>query len=201
METIKSCVQHVIKRSNFAVLLFFTLILVSESAEARKIYSAQSGNWTTTSTWIGGVVPVANDTVIIKASHTVAITANLYNNSTYMFLIIVGSLDLTNNGKLNLGSTAKVILETGGQILGNGNSDQLSIGTGTSEYRGGFQGNITGPSYVSDGHTPVTGEGTGGCGCYTPWNDSTSRETALLYSDSGRWHRQHFLGDFVRTGF
>jgi hypothetical protein len=168
METIKSWVRRVINRPNSVVFILFVLIFVGQPAEAKKVYSAQTGNWETTSTWVGGVVPVAGDTVIIKTSHTVSITSNLYSNSTYMFLIIVGSLDLTNNGKLNLGPTANVIIETGGKILGDGNSDQISIGSGTSEYRGGFQGEIVGPSYVNDGHTPVDGEGTAGCGCYTP---------------------------------
>jgi hypothetical protein len=84
-----------------------------------------------------------------------------------VFLIIVGTLDLTSNGKLSFDDTAKVIIETGGRILGNGSNDQISIGTGGAEYTGG-QGNVTGPSYVSNGHSPTTGEGTGGCGCYTP---------------------------------
>jgi hypothetical protein len=157
-----------IKTKVFAGLIVLQFLFLNTDAWARKIYSAQNGNWTLTSSWVQGVVPVAGDTVIIKAGHTISVSSNLYTNSTYMFLIIVGTLDLTNNGKMSFSSTAKVIIETGGRILGNGNSDQLSIGTGGAEYKGGDQGNITGPSYVSDGHSPATGEGTGGCGCYTP---------------------------------
>jgi hypothetical protein len=147
-----------------------TLLLLSLTTKsfARKIYSNQTGDWSTTSTWKNSIVPVAGDTVIIKTGHTVSVSANLYSNSTYMFLIIVGTLDLTNNGKISLDDTAKVIIETGGRILGNGNNDQLSIGSGGAEYKGGDQGNITGPAFVSDGHSPTTGEGTAGCGCYTP---------------------------------
>lgn len=82
-----------------------------------------------------------------------------------MFLIIMGTLDLTNNGKLSFSASSKVIIETGGRILGNGNSDQISLGTASAEYTGA-QGNVTGPAYVGDGHSPTSGEGTSGCGCY-----------------------------------
>jgi hypothetical protein len=151
-------------------------VLISASSLAAKKYSTGNGNWTATGTWVGGVVPVTGDTVIIQTNHTVSVSANLYGNSTYMFLIILGTLDLTNNGKLSFDADTKIIIETGARILGNGNSDQISIGSGSPEYTGG-QGTITGPSYVSNGHTPSSGEGTGGCGCYTSVGNCTVSST------------------------
>ncbi len=159
-----------------AIFIGLLVISISSSSFARKIYSAGTGNWTATGSWVGGIVPVANDTVIIQNANTISVTSNLYSNSTYMFLIILGTLDLTDNGKMSFNASSKVIIEAGAQILGNGNQDQLSIGTGPIEYTGGM-GNITGPSYVSNGHTPVSGEGTSGCGCYTSLGSCTITST------------------------
>lgn len=161
-----------LKAGLFCALLSFVFM----PSFARKIYSAGNANWTSTGAWVGGVVPVANDTVIIQNGHTISVSSNLYSNSTYMFLIILGTLDLTSNGKISLSSTSNIIIETGAQILGNGNSDQISIGSGSPEYSGG-QGTITGPSYVNNGHTPTSGEGTGGCGCYNSVGSCTITST------------------------
>ncbi len=154
--------------SQFSKIALFCLLLVMgfHSASARKIYSkAPGGNWTSAGSWTAGIVPAANDTVYIQGGHTISISSNEGSNSTYMFVIVVGTLDMTNNGKLSLSGSSYVIVENSGSILGNGNSDTISIGTGGAEYSGG-QGNVTGPSYVGNGHTPASGEGTNGCGCY-----------------------------------
>jgi hypothetical protein len=149
------------------VCLGFVLCLAMHTASARKVYSLSPGGaWTSASSWVGGTVPAANDTVFIQGGHTISLSTNEGSNSTYMFLIIIGTLDLSNNGKLSFSGTSKVIITNSGRILGNSNGDQISIGTAGSEYSGGSQGNITGPSYIGDGHSPVSGEGTAGCGCY-----------------------------------
>jgi len=159
----------------FLIALFF--LAVSISSQGAKKYTQASGNWQTGGTWAGGVAPVAGDTVYILGAHTVSVTNNLYSNSTYMFLIVVGTLDLTNNGKLNFNASSKVIIESNGRILGNSNGDQISIGTGGGEYKGDAQGNITGPAYVGDDHSPVSGEGTAGCGCYNSVGSCTISST------------------------
>jgi hypothetical protein len=173
-------------------ILCAALLILSSSAFATVIYSRATGNWTSTTSWFGGVVPVDGDTVVIQSGHTISVVGdNLYSNSTYMFLIIVGTLDLSANGKMSFDGSSKVIVETGGRVVGNGNSDTISIGTGGAEYNGSL-GTITGPSYVSNGHTPSTGEGTGGCGCYNPgviplpvtllfFDGETSDGTATLF--------------------
>jgi RHS repeat-associated protein len=64
------------------------------------IASLQTGNWTTTSTWQGGLLPTLSDNVSINAGHTITIptgqtatAGSLYNAGT-----------LQNYGTLNLGS-------------------------------------------------------------------------------------------------
>jgi hypothetical protein len=152
-------------------LLLLTAILLVFGADsfATKKYSKNSGAFTTAANWINGVAPVNNDTIIIQSGHVMTVNSNLFSNSTYLFLIIVGTLDLTDNGKISLGGTAKVIIETGGTILGDGSNDQISIGGGPSEYTG-VQGTITGPTFITNGVSPAKPPaGFGGCsGCYTP---------------------------------
>src|SRR6478752_986844 len=147
-----SSVMNVLVPASFKIILFLLFMVGFHSVSARKIYSkSPGGDWTSTGSWSTGIVPAANDTVYIQGGHTISVTTNEYSNSTYMFLIVIGTLDLSNNGKLSFSSTSKVIIENSGRILGNSNGDQISVGTGGSEYSGGTQGNITGPSYIGDG--------------------------------------------------
>ena len=70
--------------------------------------SLTDGNWEIGSTWAGGAVPVTGDTVYVMGPHTVMVNNNLYGNTTYMFLVIVGTLDLTNNGKLDFNASTSL---------------------------------------------------------------------------------------------
>lgn len=150
-----------------ASLIFF-LLTFSHLAEARKIYSRQTGNWTTTSSWVGGTVPsLDGDTVIIQYGHTITINDNRNYGSSTMFIVILGTLDVSSNGRLRIAADSNVIIETGGRLVGNSSgSDMVDLGGGSAEYTGNL-GTITGPSYINNGHTPISGEGTAGCGCYT----------------------------------
>ena len=51
------------------------LLIGAQDSHAATIESAQGGDWSATSTWVGGTVPGNFDTVVIR--HEVAITASV----------------------------------------------------------------------------------------------------------------------------
>ena len=74
--------------------LLLPLFLVAQSAKASIIYSKQTGQWTSASTWQGNVIPLANDYVIIKTGHTVTHTGAFNRNGN---LDVDGTLVLPTN--------------------------------------------------------------------------------------------------------
>jgi len=72
-------INHVRKFTRLSSLLSTALLLASAFVSsqvyaASTITSAQSGDWADTTTWAGGVVPAATDSVIIANGHTVTIS-------------------------------------------------------------------------------------------------------------------------------
>lgn len=97
------------------------------------ITSAQTGLWSATSTWVGGVVPGENDTVTIAVGHTVTV------DGTY----IVGNdstTGLTINGRLRASRTVNSLLTIKGNIAN----------ATTGEWDWGVEGDII-PASVTAG--------------------------------------------------
>ncbi len=99
-----------------AILLCAAMSLAAGSAFAVDITSAATGNWSSPSTWTGGVVPTGTDNVEIDTAHTVTIDiANAVCNN----LIVKGYLffDIVNSGqKLTVNGNATVAGERPGRL-------------------------------------------------------------------------------------
>jgi hypothetical protein len=124
-------INHVRKFTRLSSLLSTALLLASAFVSsqvyaASTITSAQSGDWATTTTWTGGVVPAATDSVIIANGHTVTITtmqritdvtvgqsfgggATLTLQSSSGFLRVKGTVDVSTNAATWTAPTAGMV--------------------------------------------------------------------------------------------
>lgn len=85
------------KKALLTLFVGMALLLGTQGIMAQKT-TAQSGDWTATTTWVGGVVPNATELVTIAAGHNVnfAITATT----------TIGSLNIANTASLTITGTA-----------------------------------------------------------------------------------------------
>ena len=164
------------RRVFFAILTaVFVLVSIQTSFPQTTYYSAQTGNWTTGATWVGGVVPAPTDNAVIMSGHRVNL-ATLAGYSIVSLVIEAGAVfDAQNKtmavtGKLIVDGTytsdmvaAKDLSFSGDTIGGTGTmaindaSSYLNISSSTiiiPSTRLHLLGNI----YVQNGDT-VTNQG------------------------------------------
>ncbi len=115
---------------------FAILFVVSGSqAMGATITSNQTGNWSATTTWVGGVVPVAADSVVIAAGHTVTLTANttitgVTVNATGVLATVTFTLGVSGNLVVNgtiTGTGAITLSGAGTNIDGAGSITNTGI--------------------------------------------------------------------------
>ncbi len=126
------------------------------------ITSAASGNWSDAATWVGGVVPNANNHVVIAAGHTVNSNVNIarcqnvtvngtfqYGTTTTQFNHIYGDLTINAGGVYNSfsGTTGKRTM-IGGSLINNGTIN-FSIGAGNLVWVGGAPATYSGTGSIS----------------------------------------------------
>ncbi|MCC9072596.1 GEVED domain-containing protein [Flavobacterium sp. F-65] len=87
-------------------LCLVLLFVVSITNAATRTSTATGGNWNLTTTWIGGIVPVAGDDVVISTGATV----NTNGSRTCAGITILGTLSMANGN----------ILTVNGNVSGNG---------------------------------------------------------------------------------
>jgi len=110
-----------ILRRLLALCLIFSVPSITVAAD---IISAQSGSWTSSSTWVGGVVPAQGDNVTIKSGHSVTIPSSGTKTCTNLTIENGGHLyanaggaprymdiygNITCNGTVGNGSTLDAI--------------------------------------------------------------------------------------------
>src|SRR5262245_57557548 len=111
--------------------LVFLLLTTLGVVRGTAIISAQSGDWSSTSTWVGGVVPGNGDTVTIANTHTVTVSDSRIVGSSpntggtpAVALGNSGVLQITSGGSIKVRgdiAVTGVFLETTGvQVDGGG---------------------------------------------------------------------------------
>lgn len=129
------------------------------------ITSAAGGNWSAAATWVGGVVPSADNHVVIAAGHSVnadvniARTQNLTINgtlayagtSTTQLIHAYGDVTVNAGGTLNAfsGTTGKRVY-FGGNFINNGTAN-FSVGAGNIVWVGGAPATLSGSGTFTNG--------------------------------------------------
>jgi hypothetical protein len=131
------------KKFAFLFLFLFTIISTSYSTTN----TATTGSWNTNTTWSLNRQPQGGDTIIIPTSIIVNnIPSNLTISGSPVVIIIYGTVDFGNSGKLKLPAGSIVDIKTGGSIIaGSGNGSNNIIDIGNVEVWKASCGNITVP--------------------------------------------------------
>lgn len=86
--------------------LLLCIVFAALSLQAAAITAAQSGSWSSTSTWTGGVIPGNGDTVSIPNGITVTVTDTR----------TVGTSGVAGTNDLNLNSSGALVIASGGTL-------------------------------------------------------------------------------------
>ncbi len=125
------------------------ILLPVGSAHGTAINSAQTGNWTDSSTWSGSVVPKITDDATILNGHTVTIT----DVSTHD----VKSLTIQTNAVLTHGTNDKLKMDIGGDLTVDGVIDANGKSTLTTGRGSGNDGSSHGgQGGIRDGTYGIT---------------------------------------------
>lgn len=128
-------------------LLPAILLAMSGYQYAATITSSASGNWNSSSTWTGGIIPGINDDVIIAVGHTITVAQNTSCNS-----IIFSNSNTTGTGTINVntgivlditaslnapGPSVSVKISGSYNLAGSGKINCGSLNVGNSQSPGG----------------------------------------------------------------
>ncbi|MCX7649075.1 MAG: GEVED domain-containing protein, partial [Flavobacteriales bacterium] len=132
------------------------------------ITSAASGNWNTATTWAGGVVPDADNHVVIAAGHTVSSNGNIDRcqdltvNGTFQYLTttatqliqILGNLTVNSGGTYNShsGTTGKRTYLNGSLTINSGGTLNFSVSGAHLILFGAHPATFTNSGTLTAGH-------------------------------------------------
>jgi hypothetical protein len=151
--------SSIIKKVSF-ILLF--LITIAFGAWSKTYTTANSGNWTSGSSWVGGTAPPAsignNDIILIY--HTINLSGNLtINNNNVIHVYPSGALTVSGNVVVN--NNFNIIINEGGSFVVNGNFSVNNNTAGTIDgllqiggsLSAGNNGNVSGTGTITVGGT------------------------------------------------
>lgn len=98
------------------LMALITLMLVNGKAFATIKTSTGSTNWSLNSTWSPALVPVAGDTVVIAAGHTVTLNVN---SAAIALLEVSGTLQIGAGGGAVTITTSQILVNGTGEVMVN----------------------------------------------------------------------------------
>ncbi|MDP3468579.1 MAG: hypothetical protein Q8S11_09620 [Daejeonella sp.] len=102
------------------------------SIAATRVSTTTGGNWNSTSTWVGGLIPLAGDDVIIATAGTAAVTVDGLNSCFNLTIGSGGRLIIMGLNTLNVFGTVNI------QRPGSGSISELNVNAGTLNVKGLF---------------------------------------------------------------
>ncbi len=150
--------NYYIKNRKLWALLFFSLLLAF-SINAQTISSTTTGgNWNSTSTWVGGVIPTSTKSVIIDGPVSVNAAASMINltiNSGKV-LTMSGTNTLSASGDLVVNGTINVGAATGAIAISGNSTIAGTLALGASSYTCSGTSTINSGGTISDGNNSGT---------------------------------------------
>lgn len=131
--------KNLFSRGIYISVLIIYLLL--DAVLLAQIQSAQSGNWSSSTTWVGGIIPNGNDAVIINANHQVTLDNSAFatrnaNTTVNLNGTLTASVTCVNNASMLVNGSFKLI--SGGWATGNnfvyGTSSNLIFDLGSGFY-------------------------------------------------------------------
>ncbi len=109
------------------LLLIFLMLFCFGFSNGATITSTGNGNWTSTASWVGGIVPTANDDVIIATGSSITLSSNVSVKS----LTINGTLFASGDPIVSTPAGNVLIVTINGLLDFNTNQSSISFPAGT----------------------------------------------------------------------
>lgn len=127
-------------------ILVWILMTGSFLSNAGTKKAGANGTWETAGTWIGGVIPVCGDSIVIPESKTVTIASTIdFSSCSSTKITVLGNLNIQSGKKLKLACNSKIYINNNAAVnSGGGGSVNIIEVCGTGQMIAS-QASINGP--------------------------------------------------------